>query len=404
MNLHEFVKMALKSFRTNKMRTFLSVLGIVIGVASVIILVAVGTGAQKQVTEQIGALGSNLITVSAGYTRGGAGRVSRSATGIFTLELAEQMKERIVGIKNIVPTVETMGLLIRGNTNIFSQIIAVTPAYEEVVDHHPAVGRYIHDLDLKNYAKVVVLGSEVAEDLFGDENPIGQEITISMSGRRMAFTVIGVMESKGQVMFSNFDNRVYIPVTTALARILNSSYVTGYSIQAESGDMAKLVVDQLEFFLSRRVADVSRFRVMSQDTILETVSAATGTMTLMLGAIAGIALVVGGIGIMNIMLVTVSERTREIGIRKAIGAKNRDILIQFLIESISLSGMGGILGLIVGFVGGYGLSQLTGFPFVVSWFSAVIAIGFSTMVGLFFGIFPAMKAAKLDPVVALRYE
>jgi len=404
MSLKETLKMAIKSFQTNKMRTFLSVLGIVIGVASVIILVAVGTGAQKQVTEQIGALGSNLITVSAGYSRGRAGRVSRSATGIFTLELANQMKEKIVGIKNIVPTVETMGLLIHGNTNIFGQVIAVTPAYEEVVDHHPVSGRYIHDIDLANHAKVVVLGSEVAEDLFGEENPIGREITISVSGRRMAFTVVGVMESKGQVMFSNFDNRVYIPVTTALTRILNSRYVTGYSIQAESAEMAKLVVDQLEFFLSRRVADVDRFRVMSQDTILETVSAATGTMTLMLGAIAGIALVVGGIGIMNIMLVTVSERTREIGIRKAIGAKNRHILIQFLVESISLSGMGGLLGLVVGFVGGYGISKATGFPFAVSWFSAFIAIGFSTMVGLFFGIFPAMKASRLDPVVALRYE
>lgn len=389
---------------TNKMRTFLSVLGIVIGVASVIIMVAMGTGAQTQITERIGALGSNLITVMPGWTQGRGGQVSRTATDVFTLDMAEQIKTSVGGVKNVVPTVETSGLSVYQNSNVRTQVIGVTPEYEEVVDHHPLAGRYIRTLDLEDNAKVAVLGSQVALDLFGEKNPIGQEIRLVLGGHRIPFLVVGVMESKGQVLFTNYDNRIYVPVTTLLNRVMKSKYVNGYSIQAESREVAKSVVDELEFFLVNRIGDSDKFRVMSQDTILDTVSQTTATMTLFLGAVASIALIVGGIGIMNIMLVSVTERTREIGIRKAIGARRKHILFQFLIESIALSGTGGLLGLVIGWGVGYLASRLVNWPFAVSIPAAAIAVGFSTMVGLFFGIYPAMKASKLDPVVALRYE
>ena len=404
MSLYEFVRIAFKSLAANKLRTFLSVLGIVIGVASVIMMVAIGTGAQVQITEQIGGLGSNLVTVHPGRAVGRGGRVSRDVTDVFTLGMAQQMQDSLTGAKNVAPTVETMGLAVYGNTNTRTQIIGVTPAYEEVVDHHPGLGRYIHHLDLEDNAKVAVLGSEVAEDLFGAANPIGQEISLTVSGHRFTFLVVGVMESKGQVLFSNFDNRIYVPITTLLNRAMSTKFVSGFSIQAMSQAHARPLVDELEFFLLNRLGDSNQFRVMSQETILETVSQATQTMTLLLGAIAGIALVVGGIGIMNIMLVTVSERTREIGTRKAIGAKRRHILLQFLMESMTLSVSGGLLGLALGWGGGYLASQAVNWPFSASLTAAAVAIGFSTMIGLFFGIYPAVKAAKLDPVVALSHE
>ncbi len=404
MSLKEFVKIAFNSLLANKMRTFLSVLGIVIGVASVIVMVAIGTGAQNQIAGQIGALGSNLVTVMPGRVVGRAGQMSRDVTDVFTMDMADQIRTSLSGAKNVVPTVETSALAVYQNNNARVPVIGVTPEYEEVVDHHPIVGRYIKSVDIDDSAKVAVLGAETASELFGNENPVGQEVRLTINGQRFVFLVVGVMESKGQVMFSNFDSRIYVPTTTLLNRAMANKYVSGFSIQARSQEHAKPLVKELEFFLVRRLGNTDKFRVMSQDTILEAVSNATGTMTLLLGAVAGIALLVGGIGIMNIMLVTVSERTREIGTRKAIGAKRKQILLQFLMESITLSAAGGLLGLIVGWGGGYLVSRIISWPFSVSLPAAGIAIGFSTMVGLFFGIYPAQKAAKLDPVVALRHE
>jgi putative ABC transport system permease protein len=284
------------------------------------------------------------------------------------------------------------------------QISGVTPEYQEVINHYPLIGRYIREQDVANSEKVVVLGAEIAKNLFGSENPVGKTMRLVISGRSLSLKIVGVMEAKGQVMMANYDNRIYVPVTMLLNRGLNSRYVDGYSIMAASREVAKSVVEEVEAFMARMLGDPDRFRVMSQDTILETVSQATGTMTLMLGAIASISLLVGGIGIMNIMLVTVSERTREIGIRKAIGAKRQHILIQFLLEAVLLSVIGGILGLAVGSGGGYWISKALGWPFSVSIPAAAVAIGFSAGVGLFFGIYPALQAAALDPVVALRYE
>ncbi|NLY29153.1 MAG: FtsX-like permease family protein [Firmicutes bacterium] len=404
MNIIEFLRIALASLSTNKLRTALSLLGIIIGVASVITMVSIGTGAQEQVTSQIGAMGSNLITVSPGFIRGGGGRVSQDIADVFTLEMAKAIENLSPNIKHVVPTSTTAGLAVYGGNNVRVQISGVTPEYQEVINHYPLIGRYIREQDVANSEKVVVLGAEIAKNLFGSENPVGKTMRLVISGRSLSLKIVGVMEAKGQVMMANYDNRIYVPVTMLLNRGLNSRYVDGYSIMAASREVAKSVVEEVEAFMARMLGDPDRFRVMSQDTILETVSQATGTMTLMLGAIASISLLVGGIGIMNIMLVTVSERTREIGIRKAIGAKRQHILIQFLLEAVLLSVIGGILGLAVGSGGGYWISKALGWPFSVSIPAAAVAIGFSAGVGLFFGIYPALQAAALDPVVALRYE
>ncbi len=404
MNIIEFLRIALASLSTNKLRTALSLLGIIIGVASVITMVSIGTGAQEQVTSQIGAMGSNLITVSPGFIRGGGGRVSQDIADVFTLEMAKAIENLSPNIKHVVPTSTTTGLAVYGGNNVRVQISGVTPEYQEVINHYPLIGRYIREQDVANSEKVVVLGAEIAKNLFGSENPVGKTMRLVISGRSLSLKIVGVMEAKGQVMMANYDNRIYVPVTMLLNRGLNSRYVDGYSIMAASREVAKSVVEEVEAFMARMLGDPDRFRVMSQDTILETVSQATGTMTLMLGAIASISLLVGGIGIMNIMLVTVSERTREIGIRKAIGAKRQHILIQFLLEAVLLSVIGGILGLAVGSGGGYWISKALGWPFSVSIPAAAVAIGFSAGVGLFFGIYPALQAAALDPVVALRYE
>lgn len=404
MNINEFIRIALASLSANKLRTALSLLGIVIGVASVITMVALGTGAQEQVASQIGAMGSNLITVSPGFSRGSGGRVSQDIADVFTLEMAHAIKDASSDILHVAPTSETTGLAVFKGSNIRTRIVGITPEYEEIINHHPLVGRYIREQDVKDSAKVAVLGSEVALDLFGEENPIGENIRVIIGNRRHTVTVVGVMEPKGQVMMANYDSRIYVPITMLINRGLKSRFVDGYSIEAASKDVAKSVVEEVRAFMTRMLGDPDRFRVMSQDTILETVSQATATMTMLLGAIASIALLVGGIGIMNIMLVTVSERTREIGIRKAVGAKRKHILTQFLLEAILLSLMGGLLGLAVAWGGGYWLSSRLGWAFSISPPAVMIAIGFAAFVGLFFGIYPAYKAAVMDPVEALRYE
>ena len=404
MKITEFIRIASASLTSNKLRTALSLLGIVIGVASVITMVALGTGAQEQVAGQIGAMGSNLITISPGFTRGSAGRVSQDIADVFTLQMADALKNVSTDIVHVAPTSETTGLAVFRGNNIRTRIVGVTPDYEHIINHHPLLGRYIRGADVETSAKVAVLGSEVAQELFDAENPLGQSLRIVIGDRRHSVTIVGVMEAKGQVMMADYDSRIYVPITMLINRGLKSKFVDGYSIEAASKDVAKSVEADVEAFMTRMLGDPNRFRVMSQDTILEAVSQATGTMTMLLGAIASIALLVGGIGIMNIMLVTVGERTREIGIRKAVGAKRNHILAQFLLEAVLLSVFGGLLGLAAAWSGGYLLSSKLGWPFSISPPAVMIAIGFAAFVGLFFGIYPAYKAAIMDPVEALRYE
>lgn len=402
--IYEILKMALESLSANKLRSFLSMLGIIIGVGAVIAIVSVGSGAQSQVTSQISQLGSNIITITPGISRGQGGRVSMTAADQFTMEMAEELKKSCPSVKHIIPVLQTPGLLIAENANYQTSVTGVTPAYQEINDFYPAVGRFITEEEQDMMSNVIVLGSELAQELFPEANPLGEKVKFSLRDRTLLFTVTGVMEERKTGPMGNVNSQAYAPASVIQWKINNRRYVSGFTIQAFSSEEAKTAAAEIEYFLTRLLSDPSKFRITSQEQILETISQVTGTLSLMLGGIAGISLLVGGIGIMNIMLVSVTERTREIGIRKALGAKRRHILSQFLIEALALSGLGGLSGIALGWLGALGIAKIGGWPLVVTHISVTIAVGFALLTGLFFGIYPARKAARLDPVVALSYE
>ncbi|MBA2132270.1 ABC transporter permease [Capillibacterium thermochitinicola] len=398
------LRMAFDSLTVNKLRSFLSMLGIIIGVGAVIAIVSVGSGARSQVTNQISQLGSNLITISPGIRRGSGGRISFTATDVFTMELAEQILQNCPSVGRIMPNVQTSGLLIAGNANYQTQVVGVTPVYQQIYDFYPARGQFITEAHEANATNVMVLGSGLAKELFPNTDPLGQTVKLFVRNRHLLFVVVGVMEEKGTGAWGNIENQAFIPASVLMKKINNRKYVNGYTAQAVSAAAAKAAVGEIEYFLTRYLGGADKFRITSQEQLLETISQVTGTLSLMLGGIAGISLLVGGIGIMNIMLVSVTERTREIGIRKALGAKRRHILAQFIIEALTMSGLGGLLGIGLGWLGAAGVARIGGWPLVVTHTSVLVAFSFSLLVGLFFGIYPARKASKLDPVIALSYE
>lgn len=400
----EILRMAVDSLTVNKLRSFLSMLGIIIGVGAVIAIVSVGSGAQSQVTSEISQLGSNVIMINPGIRRGSGGRISLQATDVFTMELADRILQNCPSVTRIMPNLQTSGLLIAGENNYQTTVVGVTPVYQQIYDHYPARGQFITDEYLTNVSNVIVLGSGLAEELFPGSDPLGQKVKLYVRNRHLVFVVVGVMEKKGTGMWGNLENQAFIPVSVLLKKINNRQFVNGYIAQAAEAGAAKAAVAEIEYFLTSYMGDASKFRITSQEQLLETISQVTGTLSIMLGGIAGISLLVGGIGIMNIMLVSVTERTREIGIRKALGAKNRHILTQFLIEALAMSGFGGLLGIGLGWLGAAGVAKLGGWPLVVTNTSVLVAFSFALFVGLFFGIYPARKAAKLDPVIALGYE
>lgn len=401
------LKIALESLWTNKMRSFLSMLGIVIGVGAVIAIVSVGTGSTQQVTSRIADLGSNMITIYPRTPRGQWGRVSSSGSQEkFTLELADYMEIFCPSVKTVIPVKQISGRLISNEVNMNATIIGTGMDYAQVNNYEVDKGIFIYEDDVRDRRQVIVLGSQLAEDLFEDTDPMGQRIKMNYNGRIYSFDVIGVMKEKGGSMAGNLDDRAYIPLSVAMDRLTTHNYVDSYIAQAYSSDRAATSVKELENFMIKLFDDPDKeyFRIVSQDEILDTVSSVTNTMSIMLGGIAAISLLVGGIGIMNIMLVSVTERTREIGIRKALGAKNKNILYQFLMESLSLSSIGGVIGIGFGWVAAYFLSRYGNWPMVISTISVVLAFGFALFIGIFFGLYPAMKAAQMNPVDALRYE
>lgn len=401
------LQIALESLWTNKMRSFLSMLGIVIGVGAVIAIVSVGTGSTRQVTARIADLGSNMITVYPRVVRGAFGRASSiNPQRKFTLELAEHITEFCPSVKSVTPVKQVSGSLIADEISVNAAIVGTTGDYTEVNNYELAQGTFITKEDDQERRQVAVLGSQLAIDLFENENPIGKTMRVNYDGRIFHFTVIGVMKEKGGSMAGNLDDRVYIPISVAMDRMTTQKYVDSLIVQAFSSERATTAVKEIEYFLIKYLQDEKeeQFRITSQDELLETVSSVTNTMSLMLGGIAAISLLVGGIGIMNIMLVSVTERTREIGIRKALGAKKRNILFQFLMESLSLSSMGGTIGIGFGWAVAYFLSQYGKWPMVISTISVIVAFGFALFIGIFFGLYPAMKAAQMNPVDALRYE
>ncbi|AGB41304.1 ABC-type antimicrobial peptide transport system, permease component [Halobacteroides halobius DSM 5150] len=401
--IFEIIGIAFNSLKANKMRTFLSMLGIIIGVGAVIAIVSVGTGAQQQITANISNLGSNLINISLGrrWSRGG---VSSRATNVFTVKMADAIKEVAPDVKEIIPKNQGRGLLINGDNNLQTTVVGTQGAYQRIYDYYPVQGKFISQANLKEANNVMVLGAKLVDELFPKTNPLGKKVKFNYQNKTFLFTVIGVMENKSTGPMGNLNEQAYIPTTTYMNKLSTTEYVSGFTAQAKSSKVASNAVEQIRYFLTQSINNNDAFNIMSQDQILKTIKNVTNSMTMMLGGVAAISLLVGGIGIMNIMLVSVTERTREIGIRKALGAKKRNILTQFIIESLTLSSVGGLLGIGFGYLGAYLVAQVAGWSFIVSPLSVIIAVGFSLLVGLFFGIYPAMKAADLDPVDALSYE
>jgi len=400
------LKIALESLWANKMRSVLSMLGIVIGVGAVIAIVSVGTGSTQSVTSSISDLGSNMISISASSGKFRAGQASTSSQDKFSLELADYMAEFCPSVKSVIPVKQVSGRLIVGDTSVDATMIGTNVDYTEVNNYQVEQGRFVSSQDEEKRSQVMVLGSDLAEDLFEEANPIGQKVKINYEGRIYMFEVIGLMQEKGNTIAGQLDDQAYIPLSLAMDKMTNSDYVSSYIAQADSSEKASNAVSELENFMVKFLddEDQEQFRIISQDELLETVSNVTGTMSMMLGGIAAISLLVGGIGIMNSMLVSVTERTREIGIRKALGARNKHILSQFLMESLSLSSFGGVIGIGFGWVAAYFLSQYGQWPLMISTLSVGLAFGFALFIGIFFGLYPAMKAARMNPVEALRYE
>jgi putative ABC transport system permease protein len=409
MNLIESIQIALRSLAANKLRSILTMLGIIIGVGAVIALVAAGAGAQAEVAQRFTSLGSNLLVVSRGrsFFRG-VSQGSSSASSLTNDDVAA-IAQLGTAIAAIAPEYSTQGTVVYGSKNTQTSIYGVTAEYLKVRNYQLERGRFVDDLDLKTQAKVVALGASVVESLFGTTiDPLGKMVKIN----RQNYEVIGIMASKGAASgFQNQDDMVFIPLTTAQLRFggAGNKTVSSINVQAASADKMDLAEAQLTAILQARRgltgSQSTSFNVQNQTQLVEMVQATSETFTMLLGSIAAISLVVGGIGIMNIMLVSVTERTREIGIRKAVGAKRRDILTQFLVEAVVLGLVGGILGVVAGYGGAQVVTPLLGATkAIVTSGSVIMALTVSIAVGLFFGIYPAGRAAALNPIEALRRE
>ncbi len=389
MNFIQTIKLAINAIVANKMRSFLTMLGVIIGVSTVIILVSIGQGSTQSVTNRIESMGSNLISVSI---------MGRGQVNGLSYQDAMKFAEK-PGVSGVAPVISGNVTVKYGTKKVDTSLEGTNEQYEQVRNQKASAGRFLMPVDLDYRQKVVLLGSEVSNELFGFSNPLGQDIKIN----GVKYKVIGLLEEKGSSAGGSSDDKVVIPITTAM-RLLSNPVIRNISIQAKSKQDVNQVVSQLQALLLRKFKDENSYRVFNQAEMLSTVNEVTGTLTLMLGGIAGISLFVGGIGIMNIMLVSVTERTREIGIRKAIGAKRRDILRQFLVEATVVSGLGGIIGIALGFLGSGLIGKMMKITVAVSPQIALLAFSFSIIVGVFFGIYPANKASRLKPIEALRFE
>lgn len=408
MNLAESFSTGLNGILANKLRSGLTMLGIIIGVASVIAMVSIGEGAKQSITKRIEAFGSNLLMI---YPKIPEKDEKREITGKspgLTYEDGLAILEKCSSVKDVACeiTLRVQAKYLGQDWN--TSITGTTPSYQEVKNFHVKEGRFISQRDVEEWKKVCVLGKTVVGELFKEENPIGKMIKI----KNTRFICIGVMEEKGQRMWRDEDDVIFIPQTTAQKRFTGDTKVTGLLVKAKSSEAAEAAVSEVEALLIKRHKNVIDFEVRNQKEFLEAMQESIQTFKLMLGGIAAVSLLVGGIGIMNIMLVSVTERTREIGLRKAVGAKRRDMLGQFLIESMVISMTGGIIGIISGIGLGIGVGELMNriMPSRVEWTSVVssesviLAFFFAVAIGIFFGIYPANKASKLNPVEALRYE
>ena len=410
MKFSDLLEETSSALTSNKMRSGLTILGIVIGIASVIAMVAIGTGSQSSIDATIQSIGSNLIMVMPGFQRGAAaGPVSagRGAAQTLTQADADAIQSQVTSIKAIAPELSRRYQITAAGNNTNTTVTGTVSAYPEVRNVQIDIGSFISDENIASLSKVAVLGPTTRDDLFGaGVDATGQSIRIN----NINFTVIGITKSKGGTGFGNQDDVIFIPISTAQQYLAgnSNSYVSEIDIEAASqNSMASIQTQVTNLLLQRHNitnSALADFQVLNQQDIVNTASSVTNTFTILLASIAGISLVVGGIGIMNMMLTTVTERTREIGLRKAIGADEKDINMQFLTESFMLTFIGGIIGIILGWLVAWGMTQFAGITTKVSLLSIILAFGVSAAIGIIFGYYPARRASKLNPIEALRYE
>jgi len=405
-NFFESIRVSLRALKANKLRSILTMLGMIIGVAAVIAMVGIGNGATASITSQIEGLGSNLLTISPGQSNSGG--VRGGAGSLTTLTITDVAKIQAVGpaVKAVAPYTDNDYQVVFGSGNTSTQISGTNENYEVIKNVTMATGRFITKVDVDSNARVAVLGPTVVTNLTGDPNTdlIGKTIKIN----NVPFQVIGVTTATGSTGFMSSDNMILAPITTVQERLIGKKNLRSILVSASSADQMQTAQDEITIALEQahkiQAGKADDFTVQNQADILASMQGVTQTLTMLLGGIAGISLLVGGIGIMNIMLVSVTERTREIGIRKAIGAKSSDILLQFLIEAIVLSVLGGGIGIVIGTAGSGLIGAALKMSTSISLASVFVAFGFSAAIGIVFGVFPARKAAAMDPIDALRFE
>jgi putative ABC transport system permease protein len=402
------LKVALRALQINKMRSFLTMLGIIIGVGAVIIMVAIGAGAREMIAQQIASMGSNLLMIVPGATTAGGARMGGGSASSLTSDDARAIKEECPAIKTIAPFWGGVTQIVYGNQNWNTTVTGTLPSYFEIREWPLASGRNFSDQESAGAVKVAIIGQSIVENLFGSEDPVGQIIRI----KKIPFTVIGVLTPKGQSSYgTDQDDTIYIPLSTAQKRVFGSRLPNRVRmIMAQAHDLSQMAAaeKQVNDLLTQRhkpqADQLPDFTVRNLTEIMATAEQSAKVMSLLLGSIALVSLLVGGIGIMNIMLVSVTERTREIGIRMAVGARGIDILFQFLTESVVLSLVGGLIGIGLGVLGAEITSKFTGWNVLISFWALLISFSFAAAVGIFFGYYPAHKASRLNPIDALRYE
>ncbi|WP_337562056.1 ABC transporter permease [Prevotellamassilia timonensis] len=407
MNYSNLFKIAMRAIAANKLRSFLTMLGIIIGVASVIAMMAIGQGSKKSIQANIAEMGSNMIMIRPGQDKGPGG-AQQDASDMQTLKLKdyEALKEQAKYLSAISPSVNSSGQFINGNNNTPSTIYGISPDYMQIRQQKVKDGEMFTDEEVRSSAKVCVIGKTVADNLFTNgEDPVGKVIRFN----KIPFRVVGVLESKGYNSFGmDQDDVVLAPYTTVMKRILSVTYLQGINASAVTEDMTDLAIEDITSILREnhklKVSDDDNFTIRSQQEMAEMMNSTSDTMTVLLLVVACISLVVGGIGIMNIMYVSVTERTKEIGLRMSVGARGIDILNQFLIESVLLSVTGGLIGVIVGIGAAVGINVFAHWPIQIQPWSVLLSFAVCSATGIFFGWYPAKKAASLDPIEAIRYE
>lgn len=407
MNYSNLFKIAMRAIAANKLRSFLTMLGIIIGVASVIAMMAIGQGSKKSIQANIAEMGSNMIMIRPGQDKGPGG-AQQDASDMQTLKLKdyEALKEQAKYLSAISPSVNSSGQFINGNNNTPSTIYGISPDYMQIRQQKVKDGEMFTDEEVRSSAKVCVIGKTVADNLFTNgEDPVGKVIRFN----KIPFRVVGVLESKGYNSFGmDQDDVVLAPYTTVMKRILSVTYLQGINASAVTEDMTDLAIEDITTILREnhklKASDEDNFTIRSQQEMAEMMNSTSDTMTVLLLVVACISLVVGGIGIMNIMYVSVTERIKEIGLRMSVGARGIDILNQFLIESVLLSVTGGLIGVIVGVGAAVGINVFAHWPIQIQPWSVLLSFAVCSATGIFFGWYPAKKAASLDPIEAIRYE